>query len=463
MKLKELIIVCCFVFMVVNAQAGPNIMNYQGKLTDNGGAPVTSATNIEFTFWDAESGGNQLGNGFSDTDSVIPNSEGIYSTMIGDSSGNIIPEEVFSVDSVYLNVSVNGEDLTPRQRMTSAGFAFSALNAKSAESATSALNGIPAGYCIIAATSTPPAGFSSFGRAIRMEEKWATATSMPVPRYNAGACALNNKIYVAGGEINYDRNINAFEEYDPATDSWSTKTNMPTGRSDLTLAVVNNKIYAIGGIRYTSFLGTVEEYDPSTNSWETKTSMPTRRCSLTSGVVNGKIYVIGGSSFSITHLDTIEEYDPVTDSWATKTSMPTPRNSLICGVVNEKIYAIGGYRNSQGVNTVEEYDPSTDSWTVKTSMPIAKYTLACGVANEKIYAFGGYYQGAANTVEEYDPATDSWTTKANMITGRYNLPDKAPFANGNLYVIGGKIIDSTTYTINEYYSPEMNYHVFMKD
>ena len=47
--------------------AAPGIISYQGRLTDAGGDPITTALSVTFTFWDAEVGGNPLG-AFSDTD-----------------------------------------------------------------------------------------------------------------------------------------------------------------------------------------------------------------------------------------------------------------------------------------------------------------------------------------------------------------------------------------------------------
>jgi len=74
------------------------------------------------------------GAGFSDTDSVTPNADGIYDTLIGDDN-NQIPGTVFENDPVWLNVNVDGENLSPRTRLTPVG---AALHAGSADTATTA-------------------------------------------------------------------------------------------------------------------------------------------------------------------------------------------------------------------------------------------------------------------------------------------------------------------------------------
>jgi hypothetical protein len=114
----------------------PGLVNYKGRLTDPLDNPVAGPVNVTFTLWDAATEGTQLGTGFSDTDSVTPNADAIYDTLIGDDGGPLIPISVFKNDSVWLNVNVGGEDLVPRTRLTPTG---SALHAHSADTATSAV------------------------------------------------------------------------------------------------------------------------------------------------------------------------------------------------------------------------------------------------------------------------------------------------------------------------------------
>ena len=119
--------------------AVPGVFNYQGRLTDSSKKPITTATNVTFTFWDSMSGGNQLGGGFSDSKTVTPDSEGIFNTTIGD-DGNPIPEAIFAGDSVWLNINVAGEDLVPRQRIATVGYSVKALKADTATTAIIAIS-----------------------------------------------------------------------------------------------------------------------------------------------------------------------------------------------------------------------------------------------------------------------------------------------------------------------------------
>jgi len=111
--------------LTVPAIAAPGLIHYQGRLTNPSGQPITTPFDITFTFWDAETSGAQLG-GFSDADTVTADANGIYSTLIGDDPGNLIPASVFAGNSVWLNVQINGENLTPRKRIVSVGYALRA-------------------------------------------------------------------------------------------------------------------------------------------------------------------------------------------------------------------------------------------------------------------------------------------------------------------------------------------------
>jgi len=140
MKMKTMVLTLAILTFAMSLSAAPRLINYQGMLTDKQGKPITTPVDVTFTFWDAETGGNQLGAGFGDPDMVTPDADGIYSTLIGDDPSNLIPESVFSGDSVWLNVNIAGDNLANRMRITSAGFAINAMNAGHATTADSATN-----------------------------------------------------------------------------------------------------------------------------------------------------------------------------------------------------------------------------------------------------------------------------------------------------------------------------------
>ena len=131
------VILFYFLVLIPGSGAAPNLINYQGRLTDEYGVPITVAVTVTFTFWDAPSLGAQLGS-FSDVDSVTPTLDGLYATLIGDDPADDageIPASIFAGGQVYLNVQVGGEDLSPRLRMTSSAYAILAGQAIAATGA----------------------------------------------------------------------------------------------------------------------------------------------------------------------------------------------------------------------------------------------------------------------------------------------------------------------------------------
>src|SRR3989338_1940623 len=101
------------------AHAAPGLLNFQGRLTDNNNNPRTGSFNMQFKITSGSDGSGVL---WSETQNNIPVSNGIFSVNVGASSP--IPDTVFITDTAYLEVTVAGEVLLPRQRLLSSHFAF---------------------------------------------------------------------------------------------------------------------------------------------------------------------------------------------------------------------------------------------------------------------------------------------------------------------------------------------------
>jgi hypothetical protein len=120
------------------AQVFPAYLNYQGKLGDASGNPLTGTYSFEFKLYNAGTGGTQL---FDDANytggSAVSVVNGVYSVQIGSLTAGGIPPAVFFNSEVWLEVHVNAgatlagaETLSPRERLTTSPFAFLASNAE---------------------------------------------------------------------------------------------------------------------------------------------------------------------------------------------------------------------------------------------------------------------------------------------------------------------------------------------
>lgn len=106
-------------------------VTYQGRLNDAGG-PFTGSADMQFTVWTEESGGVQIDDSTSQ-DVVV--SDGLFTTQL------MFAKSTFDGSERWLQVSVDGVTLSPRQAITPAPssiFATIAENATSAHTAASA-------------------------------------------------------------------------------------------------------------------------------------------------------------------------------------------------------------------------------------------------------------------------------------------------------------------------------------
>jgi hypothetical protein len=97
----------------------PQLINYQGQLTDGSGNPANETVTMEFAIFGAASEGSAL---YSETQSVSVTS-GVFNVLIG--SVTPIPPDLFdSGAGRYLEVRVNDTVLTPRRPFGSVPYAF---------------------------------------------------------------------------------------------------------------------------------------------------------------------------------------------------------------------------------------------------------------------------------------------------------------------------------------------------
>ena len=107
--------------------AQTNTITYQGKLLDNNNLPVNATgLNMNFAVYDSPSGGNKLWPpNFASASKTVDVNIGLYSATLGTGTGNdeVFTSSIFSGNSAYLEVNVNGTIL-PRTSITNAPKAF---------------------------------------------------------------------------------------------------------------------------------------------------------------------------------------------------------------------------------------------------------------------------------------------------------------------------------------------------
>ncbi len=120
-KILMILAIAMLAALPVSAQI-PNLMTYQGVLTDDMGVVVSDGSyNMTFRIYDVPSGGSPL---WEETFGVNV-SKGIFNTILGYTT----PLDLAFNEPVYLGLAIDGgAELTPRRLFTSNAHAFSALS-----------------------------------------------------------------------------------------------------------------------------------------------------------------------------------------------------------------------------------------------------------------------------------------------------------------------------------------------
>jgi hypothetical protein len=94
------------------------LISYQGTLTDPGGHPVNGTATMEFALYDAASSGNRL---WGPEMQSVEVSDGLFHALLGSVEG-IDPLSL--TGDLYLDITVNGEEMSPRERLASSAYAM---------------------------------------------------------------------------------------------------------------------------------------------------------------------------------------------------------------------------------------------------------------------------------------------------------------------------------------------------
>jgi len=104
----------------------PQLINYQGKLTDPDGVAVVGTHSVEFAIYDAETGGTLL---WSELHTTVAVSHGLFDVLLG----SVTPIDLPFDEQYWIGLTVDSETMTPRQPLTTVPYAQRAMWADSVE------------------------------------------------------------------------------------------------------------------------------------------------------------------------------------------------------------------------------------------------------------------------------------------------------------------------------------------
>ena len=140
---RSFLFIIIVVFLSSLSLAVPQKINYQGKLLDDG-IPVNGDKQMIFSIYDALTGGNQLWSSGVQTVTVV---NGLFNYVLGEHNPSDFASINWGEVAAYLEITIDGGTLEPREQIISVAYALFAGNATYATSAgdASTLSGYAVG------------------------------------------------------------------------------------------------------------------------------------------------------------------------------------------------------------------------------------------------------------------------------------------------------------------------------
>ena len=115
------------VFSVLLLAAVPRTLNYQGKLLDSSGVGINDTLPVTFRLYTSETGETAL---WEETIPDVQIDKGLFSVELG----NVVsfPDTVDFTDQYYLEIEINGEVMSPREKLSSSPYSLRASQVDSA-------------------------------------------------------------------------------------------------------------------------------------------------------------------------------------------------------------------------------------------------------------------------------------------------------------------------------------------
>ncbi|KAG8147791.1 hypothetical protein E2320_000141 [Naja naja] len=177
------------------------------------------------------------------------------------------------------------------------------------------------------------------------QDSWTFVAPLPAPLVEFSACECKEKIYVMGGYMPRDRNLNIWE-YCPISDKWTNFETCGMHIRKQQMLSVEETIYIVGGCSHgldsnkrpgqNEDMLTVQSYNVVTKEWlYLKGNTSKSGLNLTCTLHNDGIYILSRDIILSTSLEhrVLLKYNIFSDRWESLRNFPTPgQNMLICSL-----------------------------------------------------------------------------------------------------------------------------------
>ena len=143
MKTRHLFLTAILAFLAISAVHAdtPELINYQGRLTNPDGSPQAGAKTFSLSIWDDATGGAALYS--EDLGEILLDENGIYSFQFGADSA-ALAQALQAGGQHWIELTVDNAVLSPRPRILAVPFALKAAQADTAARAGGARAGATA-------------------------------------------------------------------------------------------------------------------------------------------------------------------------------------------------------------------------------------------------------------------------------------------------------------------------------
>jgi non-specific serine/threonine protein kinase len=206
--------------------------------------------------------------------------------------------------------------------------------------------------------------------------------SLPEPREELAASALNGTLYVIAG---YDLNGSDTNTVFTYNGAWSFGPPLPQALNHPAAAVLLGHLYVVGG--FAGGQATAITYRFAGDHWQQVASLHHARAALALVPLGGRLYALGGRDSAMGSVGTPEVYDPLAGTWSDLPAMPVPRHHVAGFVYQGMACAAGG--KFPYTARVDCFDPASSAWRRLPDLPQATSGAGAAVLGDDVIVAGG--------------------------------------------------------------------------
>ncbi len=237
--------------------------------------------------------------------------------------------------------------------------------------------------------------------------RWYVRASIRTARTRSAVAIVQEQVYVIGGEVNRAPTAEVLI-YEPRRDAWRDGPPKPTAVMNAGAAAISDVIYVAGGSGPDGLpTNRLEGLRTADATWQVLSTLPQPVVGHAVAALGEQLYVIGGRTAGGLS-SAVWAFDVRSRNWRAVAPLPTPRSQLAAAVLNGRIYAVGGYDGQREYSTCEYFEPASNRWSACAPMIIPRGGLGLAQVGTSLYAVGGGLIGFVGFNERYDPVSDAW-------------------------------------------------------